>query len=315
MPHLETNFVCANTLMKLNRPKQGKFMPVGFEKLKGELLYLYKKQFSIRTRQEKKHIQEKAMKIREQIKEMLKKSGWSNDEAKKIANFDIFDQFEQADWFDSEWMFGVNNFDIVIGNPPYVRQEKLKDKKDTFITSNKWMRAKYGKQLRNFLKENVIIEYIIDFAGYKVFESATVDTSIIILKKSQRKNQSIKVAVLDQEVDEGKIKEIISSKMFYINQNKLSDEAYVLGDEEILKLKEKLERVGKPLRDWNVKIYRGILAGLNEAFIIDSKKRQEILDNCKDDEERKRTEKIIKPVLRGRDIGRYYYKWANLWVI
>ncbi|MGB4381998.1 MAG: TaqI-like C-terminal specificity domain-containing protein, partial [Bacteroidales bacterium] len=81
------------------------------------------------------------------------------------------------------------------------------------------------------------------------------------------------------------------------------------------KLKEKIENLGKPLKDWDVKIYRGVLTGLNEAFIIDDIKRQEILDNCKDEDERIRTEAIIKPILRGRDIKRYYYKWAGLWVI
>ena len=81
------------------------------------------------------------------------------------------------------------------------------------------------------------------------------------------------------------------------------------------KLKEKIEHLGKPLKDWDVKIYRGITTGLNEAFIIDDIKRQEILDNCKDEDERRRTENIIKPILRGRDIKRYYYEWAGLWVI
>ncbi|MGC8796153.1 TaqI-like C-terminal specificity domain-containing protein, partial [Thermodesulfovibrio sp.] len=70
-----------------------------------------------------------------------------------------------------------------------------------------------------------------------------------------------------------------------------------------------------PLKDWDVKIYRGVLTGFNDAFIIDTETRNRILANCKTEEERKRTEEIIKPVLRGRDIGRYYYKWAGLWVI
>src|SRR5690606_8906159 len=76
-----------------------------------------------------------------------------------------------------------------------------------------------------------------------------------------------------------------------------------------------IEHLGKPLKDWDVKIYYGIKTGFNEAFIIDNTKRQEILDNCKDEDERRRTENIIKPILRGRDIKRYYYEWAGLWVI
>ncbi|MGB4665385.1 MAG: TaqI-like C-terminal specificity domain-containing protein, partial [Bacteroidales bacterium] len=85
--------------------------------------------------------------------------------------------------------------------------------------------------------------------------------------------------------------------------------------QKVMNLKNKIEEKGIPLKDWDVKIYRGVITGLNEAFIIDDTKRQEILDNCKDNDERRRTEAIIKPILRGRDIKRYYYKWAGLWVI
>jgi len=81
------------------------------------------------------------------------------------------------------------------------------------------------------------------------------------------------------------------------------------------KLKEKIEHIGKPLKEWDVKIYRGVLTGLNEAFIIDCQKREEILASCNDEAERMRTEAIIKPILRGRDIKRYYYEWAGLWII
>jgi REP element-mobilizing transposase RayT len=96
--------------------------------------------------------------------------------------------------------------------------------------------------------------------------------------------------------------------------NLSKDTWFIAGDAE-QKLNEKIEQLGKPLKDWDVKIYYGIKTGFNDAFIIDSAKRQEILDNCQDEAERERTEKIIKPILRGRDIKRYYYEWAGLWVI
>ena len=82
-----------------------------------------------------------------------------------------------------------------------------------------------------------------------------------------------------------------------------------------LSIKRKIEAVGTPLKDWDVKIYRGILTGCNEAFIINAEKRQEILNNCRDDEERRRTDELIRPILRGRDIKRYGYDWANLYLI
>jgi adenine-specific DNA-methyltransferase len=100
-----------------------------------------------------------------------------------------------------------------------------------------------------------------------------------------------------------------------MEQDKLSNNGWILGDDKVLSLKEKIEKVGKPLKEWDVKIYRGVLTGYNDAFIIDTETRNRILANCKDEEERKRTEEIIKPVLRGRDIERYRYKWAGLWII
>ena len=80
-------------------------------------------------------------------------------------------------------------------------------------------------------------------------------------------------------------------------------------------IKKKIEAVGTPLKDWDISIYRGVLTGYNEAFIIDTAKRDEILANCQSDEERKKTAELIRPILRGRDIKRYGYEWAELWLI
>ena len=80
-------------------------------------------------------------------------------------------------------------------------------------------------------------------------------------------------------------------------------------------IKKKIEAVGTPLKDWDINIYRGVLTGCNEAFIIDSEKRDEILANCQTEDERQRTAELIRPILRGRDIKRYGYDWANLYLI
>ena len=80
-------------------------------------------------------------------------------------------------------------------------------------------------------------------------------------------------------------------------------------------IKRKIESVGKPLRDWDINIFRGVLTGYNDAFIITTQRRDEILSNCKSEEERQRTNDIIRPILRGRDIKRYSYDWAGLWLI
>ncbi len=126
LPHLETKFVSANTLIGLEKPeinglRQQNFIEVGkIAELKRELKELYKKHFRIKTRTEKKRLQDKAKVIRQKIKDLLIKNQWGEKEAEKIASFDIFDQTATADWFDPEWMLGVEDgFDIVIGNPPH----------------------------------------------------------------------------------------------------------------------------------------------------------------------------------------------------
>ena len=80
-------------------------------------------------------------------------------------------------------------------------------------------------------------------------------------------------------------------------------------------IKQKIEAVGTPLKDWDINIYRGVLTGYNDAFIISTEKRNEILVNCQTEDERIRTAELIRPILRGRDIKRYEYEWADLWII
>jgi type I restriction-modification system DNA methylase subunit len=229
-------------------------------------------------------------------------------------------------------------FTVIVGNPPYVRDERLdKNYKKAllerypiavptwdlyayfilrayelleeggvlgFIVSNKWLRAEYGEPLREFLARNVKIKEIRDFTGCNVFPSARVDPITIIFQKS-KPTEPYEFCVY-KEKERVRIK--VSSTI-------LSASPWILEKEEVYQIKRKMEGVGTPLREWDVKIYRGVLTGYNDAFIIDTETRNRILANCKDEEERKRTEEIIKPILRGRDIERYRYKWAGLWVI
>ena len=80
-------------------------------------------------------------------------------------------------------------------------------------------------------------------------------------------------------------------------------------------IKRKIEAVGTPLKDWNIQINYGIKTGYNDAFIINTEKRDEILSNCQTEDERTRTAELIRPILRGRDIKRYGYNWAGLYLI
>ena len=94
-----------------------------------------------------------------------------------------------------------------------------------------------------------------------------------------------------------------------------SSDSWVILSEIEQSIKKKIEAVGTPLKDWDIQIYRGVLTGYNEAFIISTEKRDEILANCQSEQERAKTEELIRPILRGRDIKRYGYDWAGLWLI
>ncbi|GAA9000178.1 class I SAM-dependent DNA methyltransferase [Helicobacter pylori] len=237
-------------------------------------------------------------------------------------------------------------FDCIIGNPPYIRQEHIKDIKpllqkqyqdfynstadiytyffalafhllkekgfSAFITSNKYARAKYGAKLREWLlKKTTIVSYM-ELNALKVFESAAVDTSIMNFIKQTPPKESVFEYYEPTPDDKSNLK---STPFLPMRQNALSTESFIFANATLLDLRDKMESVGTPLKDWDIQIYRGILTGCNEAFIIPTEKREEILNACKTQEERKRTEALIKPILRGKDIKRYSYEWAHLWVI
>ena len=253
-----------------------------------------------------------------------------------------------------EWRFAFpevldNNgdflgFDLVIGNPPYIRQEEIKHLKPhlqkafsiykgtsdiytyffeqgykilkskallSFITSNKYTRAGYGEPLRAFILANTQILHYIDLNGLKIFDSATVDTSIITFAKTPPSLESSfdYLAPTQPSLDTDEL------HAQPIHQSSLSKDSFIFQDQANQALKAKIESLGTPLKEWDISIYRGILTGYNEAFIIDSAKREEILNNCKDKSEKTRTSKLIKKMLRGRDIKRYSYEWAGLWLI
>ncbi len=265
------------------------------------------------------------------------------DENERYANA-LEWRFEFPEVLDDEGDF--LGFDCIIGNPPYIRQEQIKDLKpllekqyqdfynstadiytyffalayhllkekgfSAFITSNKYARAKYGAQLREWLlKKTTIVSYM-ELNALKVFESAAVDTSIMNFIKQTPPKESDFNYYEPTPNDKDDLKNTPSLLM---KQNALSTESFIFANATLLDLRDKIESIGTPLKDWDIQIYRGILTGANEAFIITTEKRDEILNACKTQEERKRTERLIKPILRGKDIKRYSYEWAHLWVI
>ena len=349
LPNLEAKFVAANSLIGLK--KNNSLFVTNIIDIEEKLQKANHKIFSAKTYKTKRKYRELLKTLRREMVEKLAEIDIiSNDQIEQLASWDMFDQNSFASFFDPEWMFGVSTgFDIVIGNPPYIQlqlnggelgkmyedsgfqsftstgdiyclfyergHQLLKaDGHLCYITSNKWMRAAYGEKLRTFLASKTNPLLLIDFAGVKVFESATVDTNILLFEKAKNAHHTICAATSKQNRDSLK-----NLSVFVQQQGSPCDfsggDSWVILSPIEQSIKKKIEAVGTPLKDWDINIYRGVLTGYNDAFIITTSKRDEILSNCQNEDEKKRTAELIRPILRGRDIKRYGYEWANLYLI
>ena len=233
---------------------------------------------------------------------------------------------------------GKKGFEIIIGNPPYIQLQKLKDEniielgkkgfqvfsksadiyclfyeksinlianggKIAYITSNKWLRASYGKELRNYLLENINLLELIDL-GEGVFNAATVDTNILIMQKNQKDSREC----LGYSLKENNVKlQEIKKYLFPIKLKK--NESWVIMDKILENIRDKVFSKGKALNLWKIKINRGILTGLNSAFFIEEEKKNNFIkENIKNEE-------ILKPILKGKNIKKYCSNFENIWLI
>ena len=234
----------------------------------------------------------------------------------------------------------VGGFDCIVGNPPYIQLQTMHEKADmlqglgfetfartgdiyclfyergvqllrekgilAFITSNKWMRAGYGDALRNFFAENTNPLLLVDFSGQKIFKSATVDVNLLILEKANNRYATKSCVITDASC--------INNLGVFIEQHSLvnkfsSNQSWAILSDIEQRIKAKVEKVGVPLKDWDISINYGIKTGLNEAFIISGKKKDELIAADP------KSAEIIRPILRGRDINRYGYQFADLYLI
>src|SRR3989344_1466124 len=228
-------------------------------------------------------------------------------------------------------VFDAGKFDVVVGNPPYVRQEELSPYKKLlesyetyhsmadlyvyffekgmkvlkedgllgFIVSNKFLKAGYGKNLRKFLSQYHICEFI-DFGDLQVFKDATTYPCIIILKHRKELNPKIKVTkVLTLDFDS--LTNYVQQNSFLVNQNSLDNEnGWNFETSQTSALIERIKANTTPLKDYlKNQIYWGIKTGLGKAFVIDGSTKNQLIA-----EDPKSTE-IIKPFLSGREIRRY----------
>ncbi len=359
LPNFEFKFVAANSLIPL--PEKTLFTK---DEVINKLKEIRLRYFNESSKRVKEELQREFYKLRNELiglnelQNFDRSKRWAAQRArdnaaniakdktnKLIYEWDPFDNKSVAGFFDPQWMFGVEKFDIVIGNPPYVSLEKIEklvkevykkvyktfaSRGDlyvlfielgynilaqkgilSYITSNKYTRANYGKAIRKFLLENTSILEYIDFNGVKVFENATVDTSILKFEKLKpAPDHKLWYCDVNEKFkkDEDLEKYIRENGFWYLQRNLSEDSWNFLGEIE-LKIKEKVEKVWVPLKKWNVNIYRGILTWLNEAFLIDEETKDKLIA------EDPKSAEIIKPILRWRDIDRYKINFANLYLL
>jgi len=276
------------------------------------------------------------------IEETLKEAG-NTDACRKLAAYrkNRAKPFFLWKLYFSEVFLRQNpGFDVVIANPPYVRQESIKDQKAyfkehyrvyqgtadlyvyfvergvnllaaggvfTYILPNKWMRANYGKPLRAWLKERRI-EEIVDFGDLPVFESATTYPCILRMGAGAPRERFDAVRV--ETLDYPDLTDYVKTHSYPVNQTYLDDEGWSLADEKTQALLEKIRAAGVPLGEYvDGKIYYGIKTGLNEAFVIDEATKERLIA------EDPRSAEVIKPFLAGRDVKRYQPLALNKYLI
>ena len=236
-------------------------------------------------------------------------------------------------------------FDIVIGNPPYIQlQTKIDDNTGeklgdqfaelgfqtfekrgdiyclfyekgyqllsrggvlTYITSNKWMRAGYGEKLRSFFAQRTNPVRLIDFGKQKIFASATVDVNILMFTKSENKEQTLACTVRES---------CPSNLSVYIEQNSLlssfaGKDSWTIMSAIEQNIRKKIQASGIALSNWNLAINYGIKTGCNEAFLISTSKKDELIAADP------KSAELIRPILRGKDVKRYEYNFADQWII
>jgi type II restriction/modification system DNA methylase subunit YeeA len=301
------------------------------QKLK-ELRAKQKEFFDAKNRTQKNKLKEEIDKIEwEFIEETLREQG-DGENMQKLEQYKKNKSKPFFLWklyFSDVFHRDNPGFDVVIANPPYVRDEEIMDLKDslrnaystftgnsdiytyfyekgisilrkrgvlTYISSNKFMRAKYGAKIRNFIKTNSSISEIINFGSLHLFEAIT-NTLILILKKEIKKENKFffKDNILNEPIE--------------FKQENLLEEAWSIFDKKTMKIKEKIESSGELLSKWDVKINYGLISGFNEAFVINKGSRESLIQKSANNKE------IIKPLIRGRDIGRYCHRLKDIYLI
>ena len=394
LPNLETRLVAADSLIPLPKPKaqQGSLFddatPEDYkehDRLKKELQRIRHEHFNARDPRKKRRLRDEDARIRGDLQALLQKVGLTAEAARAMSAWDPYDQNLHADFFDSEWMFGLpvgkiriprnasatllgslalvnevsgqmelmdsesqfieSGFDIVIGNPPYVSTERFARTKQqekwkalyscyasridiyclfyerglnllakggilTFISSNKFLRAGYGIKFRPLLSSETTIERIVDFGELPVFTAAT-DTAVVLLRHRPPSTESQFIGANIKTADEiMHLFDAVRNRGIKLTQSDLRKEGWTFEQSSTLDLLQRIRNCGTNLHTIvSGQFFRGVITGLNEAFVISSEVRQALID------EDPRSEELIKPWLQGREIKRWYGAPSGLYVI
>lgn len=340
LPNLDFKFVTANSLIGLPASNSAKGLNLFEDTSHIDRLKDIRGRYFGADADERARLQVEFKNLQmDMLRSRIVTGGATSDLYNTLSDWDPF-KHDKTEWFDSEWMFGVDKFDIVIANPPYFQLQKHRSVADklselnyltfsrstdiyciffemglrnlkengvlSYITSNSWLKTKYGKVLRELLVKNYDPRYIINFDNAQVFETAIVESSISIIK-NEPFNNSLMAADVSVDGNTLDITNYLKENSSRINNP--SPEGWIIGSDEDSHLRLKLEQSSVPLKQWNQHIYIGLLNGLNEAYVIDTATKNRIVA------ENPSAIDIIKPMLRGRDVQQYQYNWPGMWMI
>ena len=335
LPNLETRFIAADSLIKIGGRGQGALKSEAAAKLERDLAANRERHFNATARKTKLHCKNKDEELRKKLAAELKKtSGFDNEDAGRIAVWNPYDQNAAAQWFDAEYMFGVaDGFDIVIGNPPYVQLQRDGGRLANlyapqnyesfartgdlymlfyerglqlcasggglmFITSNSWLRANYGANLRGVLARHN--PRLLINMGKDIFENVFVDANILFAQNVANRHE-LRASDINQTGD------FPPSEWHSIAPKNKDGWAIVSASENTLRAK--IEQAGTPIKNWDVRMFYGIKTGYHNAFAIDGAIKDRL---CA---ENSTNAEFIKPTIRGKNIGRYCCESAGEWVI
>ena len=348
LPNLEFKFVTADTLGKL--PKEDDFGGLFNANDDLENLQKVRIEYLISYGAHKIELKDKFYSLQSKIFNQLAPISKPDSKVHKISSWDPFSN-NKVDWFDPLWMFGVKDFDIVIGNPPFVRIQNLgisfkekysRDYKSAtknydlyvlfserglslinangcllFILPNKFFNSDYGIGIRKILSNQRSVYKILDFKAEQMFSTATTYTCIIHLVKQIQERFtyiSFKGGNNTKAFEEYANSGEISSLIYNeYDYSKHSETTWSFGSEDFEKIFERLEKEGNPLSNFTEKIFQGLVTSADPIYIVEEKENGFYSKYL--EKEIKLEKDFLKPLLKGAEIRRYRIDFKKLYII